>query len=66
MKKALIVIPDVEHTGDIDHFTNIVISSGGRILETRWSGEDGDDAYIVLECRDDAHLKHIREKCDNE
>lgn len=66
MKKALIVIPDVEHTGDIDHFKNLIIDAGGNIIETRWSGEDGDDAYIVLECRDNDHLKQIREKCDSE
>ena len=57
MKKALIVIPDVEHTGDIDHFRNII--------ETRWSGEDGDDAYIAFECRDDEHARLIKERCDN-
>lgn len=65
MKKALIVIPDVEHTGDIDHFRNIIIDAGGNILETRWSGEDGDDAYIAFECRDDEHARLIKERCDN-
>lgn len=66
MKKALIVIPDVEHTGDIDHFRNIIINAGGNIIETRWSGEDEDDAYIAFECRDDEHAKEIKAKIENE
>lgn len=66
MKKALIVIPDVEHTGDIDRYRSLIIDVGGNIIETRWSGEDGDDAYIAFECRDDEHAKKIKEKIENE
>ena len=55
----------MEHTGDIDHFRNIIIDAGGNIIETRWSGEDGDDAYIAFECRDDEHARLIKERCDN-
>jgi len=47
-------ICDVEHEGDIENgryelATAMNRAGYGRITGTRWSGEDGDDAYILYE-----------------
>lgn len=52
MKKFRFCVPDVEHEGDIDYFRTIIIDAGGTIENTIWSGEDGDDAYIVFSVED--------------
>ena len=40
--KAIFEVPDVEHQGDIDHFTGIIQDAGGIVTGYSWSGDDGD------------------------
>lgn len=62
--KTLFIVPDVEHNGDIDHFKEVITKAGGTVIETRWSGNEEDDAYIVFECKDTKHAELIIEKCE--
>ena len=66
MIKSVFQIPDVEHQGDIDHFTGIIQDAGGTILRVVWNEEDDDVAYIVFQCRDKKHKKEIKLKLENE
>ena len=48
MIRDIFELHDVEHLGDIDHFTHLIIDAGGTILKVVWNDEDDDDtAYIV-------------------
>ena len=64
--KAIYEVPDVEHQGDIDHFTDIIQDAGGEILKVNWSGEEDETAYIVYRCQDKNHQKRILDKLENE
>ena len=64
--RAIFEVPDVEHQGDIDHFTGIIQDAGGTILRVVWNEEDDDVAYIVFQCRDKNHKKEIKLKLENE
>ena len=66
MIKDYFEIPDVEHQGDIDHFTGIIQNAGGEILKVNWSGEEDDAAYIIYQCQDKNHQKQILDKLENE
>lgn len=67
MIKSVFQVPDVEHQGDIDHFTGIIQDAGGTILRVVWNEEEDDDvAYIVFQCRDKSHKKEIKLKLENE
>ena len=51
MIRDIFELHDVEHLGDIDHFTHLIIDAGGTILKVVWNDEDDDDtAYIVYQC----------------
>lgn len=52
-------VPDVEHEGDIEPYLTAIRSAGGTILETRWSGEDGDDAIFRFAAEPDL-LENIK------
>ena len=64
--KAIFEVLDVEHQGDIDHFTSIIQDAGGEIVKVNWSGEEGDAAYIIYQCQDKNHQKQILDKLENE
>ena len=67
MIRDIYEVPDVEHSGDIDHFTHLIIDAGGTILKVVWNDEDDDDtAYIVYQCKDKNHQKLILDKLENE
>ena len=57
-------VPDVEYLEDTDRYRSLIIDAGGKILDIRWSGYDGDSAYIIFECRDQQHKKEILKKCE--
>lgn len=48
--KNYFIVPDREHSGDINHFTDIITENGGNILKVNWSGMEDDDAIIVYSC----------------
>ena len=50
MIKDYFEVPDVEHHGDIDHFTGIIQDAGGIVTGHSWSGDDGDSCYIFYGC----------------
>ena len=64
--KAIFEVPDVEHIGDLEHFTGIIQGAGGEIVKVNWSGEEDDAAYIVYQCQDKNHQKLILDKLENE
>ena len=66
MIKSVFQVPDVEHQGDIDHFTGIIQDAGGTILRVVWNEEDDYVTYIVFQCRDKNHKKEIKLKLENE
>ena len=59
-------VPDVEHIGDLEHFTSIIQDAGGEIVKVNWSGEEDDAAYIIYQCQDKNHQKQILDKLENE
>lgn len=64
--KAIFEVPDVEHIGDLEHFTGIIQDAGGEIIKVNWSGEEYDSAYIIYRCQDKYHQKQILDKLENE
>ena len=64
--KAIFEVPDVEHIGDLEHFTSIIQDAGGEIVKVNWSGEEDDAAYIIYQCQDKNHQKQILDKLENE
>ena len=48
--KNYFIVPDCEHSGDINHYTDIITENGGNILKVNWSGMEDDDAIIVYSC----------------
>ena len=44
--KNYFIVPDCEHSGDINHYTDIITENGGNILKVNWSGMEDDDAII--------------------
>ena len=67
MIRDIFEVPDVEHSGDIDHFTHLIIDAGGTLLKVVWNDEDDDDtAYIVYQCQNKKHQKQILDKLENE
>lgn len=66
MIRDIFEVPDVEHSGDIDHFTHLIIDAGGTILKVVWNDEDDDTAYIVYQCQNKKHQKQILDKLENE
>ena len=58
--KAIFEVPDVEHQGDIDHFTGIIKDAGGEILKVNWSGDDGDSCYIFYRCSSREELEKVK------
>lgn len=64
--RAIIEVPDVEHQGDIDHFTGIIQDAGGEIVKVNWSGEEDETAFIVYQSQNRNHQKQILEKLENE
>ena len=45
--KNYFIVPDCEHSGDINHYTDIITENGGNILKVNWSGMEDDDAILV-------------------
>ena len=64
--KAIFEVPDVEHIGDLEHFTGIIQDAGGEIVKVNWSGDEYDSAYIIYQCQDKNHQKLILDKLENE
>ena len=64
--KAIFEVPDVEHIGDLEHFTGIIQDAGGEIIKVNWSGEEYASAYIIYRCQDKYHQKQILDKLENE
>ena len=64
--KAIFEVLDIEHQGDIDHFTSIIQDAGGEIVKVYWSGEEYDAAYIIYQCQDKNHQKQILDKLETE
>lgn len=68
MIKCAFSYPDCEHEGDIKAGEDIVAEalskcgSQGKILETRWSGEDGDDCHIIFSVEENLKEK-VRNTC---
>ena len=60
MIKDYFEVPDVEHQGDIDHFTGIIQDAGGEILKVNWSGYDGDSCYIFYRCSSREELEKVK------
>lgn len=58
--KAIFEVPDVEHQGDIDHFTGIIQDAGGIITGYSWSGDDGDSCYIFYGCSSREELENVK------
>ena len=58
--KAIYEVPDVEHQGDIDHFTGIIQDAGGIITGYSWSGYDGDSCYIFYRCSSREELENVK------
>ena len=48
MAKGVFFLIDVEHDGDVQHYKSLIIDNGGEIEEVVWTGNEDDDAYIVL------------------
>lgn len=48
--KNYFIVPDCEHSGDINHCTDIITENGGNILKVNWSGMEDDDVIIVYSC----------------
>ena len=66
MIRDIYEVPDVEHIGDLGHFTSIIQDAGGEIVKVNWSGEEDDAAYIIYQCQDKYHQKQILDKLENE
>lgn len=66
MIRDIYEVPDVEHIGDLEHFTGIIQDAGGEIVKVNWSGEEDDVAYIVYQCLGKNHQKQILDKLENE
>ena len=66
MIRDIFEVPDVEHIGDLEHFTDIIQDAGGEIVKVNWSGEEYDSAYIIYRCQDKSHQKQILDKLENE
>lgn len=64
--RAIFEVTDVEHQGDIDHFTGIIQDAGGEIVKVNWSGEEDETAFIVYQSQNRNHQKQILEKLENE
>ena len=60
MIKGYFEIPDVEHQGDIDHFTGIIQDAGGIVTGHSWSGDDGDSCYIFYRCSSRKELENVK------
>ena len=60
MIKDYFEVPDVEHQGDIDHFTGIIQDAGGKIVKVNWSGYDGDSCYILYRCSNQDEWKNVK------
>ena len=58
--KAIFEVPDVEHQGDIDHFTGIIQDAGGIVTGHSWSGDDGDSCYIFYGCSSREELANVK------
>ena len=66
MIRDIFEVTDVEHIGDLEHFTGIIQDAGGEIVKVNWSGEEDDAAYIIYGCQDKSHQKQILDKLENE
>ena len=66
MIRDIYEVSDVEHIGDLEHFTGIIQDAGGEIVKVNWSGEEDDAAYIVYKCQVKNHQKQILDKLENE
>ena len=66
MIRDIYEVPDVEHIGDLEHFTSIIQDAGGEIVKVNWSGEEDNAAYIVYQCHDKNHQKQILDRLENE
>ena len=66
MIRDIYEVPDVEHIGDLEHFTSIIQDAGGEIVKVNWSGEEDDAAYIIYQCQDKILQKQILDRLENE
>ena len=60
MIKDYFEVPDVEHQGNIDHFTGIIKDAGGIVTGHSWSGDDGDSCYIFYGCSSREELANVK------
>ena len=60
MIRDIFEVPDVEHQGDIDHFTGIIQDAGGIVTGHSWSGDDGDSCYIFYGCSSREELENVK------
>lgn len=44
------IVPDCEHYGNINYFTEIITENGGIILKVYWDDMVDDDAIIIYSC----------------
>ena len=55
------IVPDCEHYGDINYFTEIITENGGIILKVYWD----DDAIIIYSCPNEK-MELIKTALENE
>ena len=44
------IVPDCEHFGDSNYFTELITENGGIILKVYWDDMVDDDAIIIYSC----------------
>lgn len=61
MVKAIYIVLDVEHIGDIEYYESLIRSAGSIVDRHSWSQEDGDNAYIHYHCTDRDELIQVKD-----
>ena len=59
------IVPDCEHYGDINYFTEIITENGGIILKVYWDDMVDDDAIIIYSCPNEK-MELIKTASENE
>ena len=60
MARGTFFMIDAEHDGDIQHYKSLIINNGGEIEEVVWTGNEDDDAYIVLSAPTKQQVDNIK------
>ena len=60
MIRDIFEVPDVEHIGDLEHFTGIIQDAGGIVTGHSWSGDYGDNCYIFYRCSSREELENVK------